>query len=356
MDGRELLQLFHYQMFIILKKFIEKLVTGHKDFKNNDYRMDISVFVNDMDEDILGSAIIYKYLKNEKTNSILPSKAIMQINSKFLAKDKKNKINIRLFQTLFHELIHCLGFGYWELFPKNFLVDKKIIGVYQNILNNPELLELPMTKDSSHYSSYNLPIVKNNKLFSILPALKYEILSDSDTEINVFTKLTATILESIGYKIDTSLCDEYPITPLAKKLEIEYTTPSPNHFANGYEKYIILLKNGDEKVSGIECFSVCENAEYIIENKHMYDIYCVSNLDISKKFLLGEKEGINYLEKHIKIVPNSLTPNLFFLVSSITFGGIPFVKISSDNTLNYSTCFNKNSLKKNIEEFIGCSQ
>ena len=33
MDGRELLQLFHYQMFIILKKFIERLVIGIKIFE-----------------------------------------------------------------------------------------------------------------------------------------------------------------------------------------------------------------------------------------------------------------------------------------------------------------------------------
>ena len=90
MDGRELLQLFHYQMFIILKKFIERLVIGHKDFQNSHYTIDIMVFVNDMDKNELGSAMIYKYLKNEKTNSILPSKAIMNINNKFLSKDKNN--------------------------------------------------------------------------------------------------------------------------------------------------------------------------------------------------------------------------------------------------------------------------
>ncbi len=356
MDGRELLQLFHYQMFIILKKFIERLVIGHKDFRESNYTIDIMVFVNDMDKNELGSAMIYKYLKNEKTNSILPSKAIMNINNKFLSKDKKNKVNIRLFQTLFHEIIHCLGFGYWELFQGNILSDKKIIGLYCNIFNINEFDELPMTKDRSHYSSYNLPIVKNGKLWSILPAMKYELLSDSDTDINVFTKLTANILELIGYKINNYLCDEYPLTPLGKKLEIEYSTPSENHFANGYEKYIIILRNGNEKVSGIESFSVREGTEYIIQNKHNYEIYCVSKLDASKKYLLGEKEGVEYFEKHIKIVPNGQTPNFFFLVSSITFGGIPFIKIKMDDKLNYLNCYNPNSLKRCIEEFIGCSQ
>jgi len=356
MDGRELLQLFHYQMFIILKKFIERLVIEHKDFRDSHYTIDIIVFVNDMEKNELGSAMIYKYMKNEKTNSILPSKAIMHINNKFLSKDKKNKINIRLFQTLFHEMIHCLGFGYWELFPRNILSDKKILGVYRDIYNNHELEELPMTKDRSHYSSYNLPIVKNGKLSGILPALKYELLSDSDTDINVFTKLTANILELIGYKINNYLCDEYPFTPLGKKLELQYSTPTPNHFANGYEKYIIILKNGNESVSGIDCFSVREDAEYIIQNKHNYEIYCVSKMDTSKKYLLGEKEGVEYFEKYIRIVPNAETPKFFFLISSITFGGIPFVKFSADNKLNYSNCYNPNSLTKCIEEFIGCCQ
>lgn len=356
MDGREHLQIFHYQMFIILKKFIEKLVIGHKDFMNAHYTIDIMVFVNDMDKNELGSAIIYKYFKNDKTNSILPSKAIMQINNKFLSNDKKNKINIKLFQTLFHEIIHCLGFGYWELFTGNILSDKKILGIYRDIFNNHELEELPMTKDRSHYSSYNLPIIKNGKLWDILPALKYELLSDSDTDINVFTKLTSNILELIGYKINNYLCDEYPFTPLGKKLEIEYSTPTPNHFANGYEKYIIILKNGNESVSGIECFSVRESTEYIIQNKNNYEIYCVSKMDTSKKYLLGEKEGVEYFEKYIRIVPNKLTPNIFFLVSSITFGGIPFVKIAIDDKLNYFNCYNPKSLKKCIEEFIGHSQ
>jgi len=325
-------------MFIILKKFIERLVIGHKDFRDSHYMIDIMVFINDMNKNELGSAMIYKYLKNEKTNSILPSKAIMQINNKFLSKDKKNKINIRLFQTLFHELIHCLGFGYWDFFKGNIVSDSNLLGIYRNIFNNHELEELPMTKDRSHFSSYNLPIVKNGKLTGVLPALKYELLSDSDTDVNVFTRTTVNILELIGYKINNYLCDEYPFTPLGKKLEIEYSNPTPNHFANGYEKYIIILKNGNEKVSGIDSFSVREGIEYIIQNNHNYEI------------------GVEYFEKYIKIVPNGATPNYFYLVSSITFGGIPLIKIPEDHKVNYSNCYNPNSLSKSIEEFIGYSQ
>jgi hypothetical protein len=359
-DGTEFLKLFHYQMFIILKKFVEKVVIGHKNFKDNHYIIDIMVFVNDMNIKELGSAMIHKYVKNDELDLILPTKAIMRINKKFLSKEKKDKINIKLIQTLFHELIHCLGFGYWELFGKemgisknrNIIDNPKILSIYHSIFNNESFTKIPMTKDNSHYSSYNLPIVKNGKLWSILPALKYELMSDNDTDINVFSKLTASILEMIGYKINYFLCDEYPFTHMAQKLEIEYGKPSVNHFAYGYEKYIILLKSENIKVSGIENFAMRENTEYIIINNHHYEIYCVSQLDDDDKYLLGKKEGIEYSSNEIRIIPNRLTPNLFFIVSSITFGGIPIVKITCNDNLNYSNCYNNNSLKKSIEEFI----
>ncbi len=358
MDGRETLKLFHYQMFIILKKFVEKLIVGHKNFNDNNFGIDIMVFVNDMNIKELGSAMIHKYIKNSEEQLILPTKAIMRINKKFLSKEKKDKINIKLMQTLFHELIHCLGFGYWELFAKNknIFENQKILDVYKKIFNNCELKDLPMTNDKSHYSSYNLPVIKNGKIWSILPALKYEILSDNDTDINVFSKLTATILEVIGYKINYYLCDEYPITPMFNKLSIEYSNPTPNHFAHGYEKYILLLRYENIKVSGIDCYSMQENTEYIIENNHSYEVFCVSKLDANEKYLLGEKEGFEYFEKYIRIVPNNITPTLFFIVSSITLGGIPIIKIGIDDYINYKNCYNKNSLKKSIEEFIGYSQ
>jgi len=354
MDGKEHLKLFHYEMFVILKKFVEKLIIGYKNFKENNFVIDIMVFVHDMNIKELGSAMIHKYIRNPEEQLILPTKAIMRVNKKFLSKEKKDKINIKLMQTLFHELIHCLGFGYWELFAKNknLLENSKILDIYKKIFNNFELHKLPMTEDKSHYSSYNLPIIKDGKLWSILPALKYELLSDNDTDINVFSKLTATILEVMGYKINNYLCDEYPITPLLNKLTIEYSNPTPNHFANGYEKYILLLRHQDTKISGIDCYSMQENTEYIIENNHNFEVYCVSKLNENDKYLLGEKEGFEYFENHIRIIPSNFTPTLFFIVSSITFGGIPIIKIRQDENINYNNCYNKNSLKKSIEEFI----
>lgn len=354
MDGKEHLKLFHYEMFILLKKFVEKLIVGYKNFKENNFGIDIMVFVNDMNIKEFGSAMIHKYIKNPEEELILPTKAIMRLNKKFLSKEKNDKINIKLMETLFHELIHCLGFGYWELFSKNKNIyeNSKILDVYKQIFNNYQLENIPLISDKSHYSSYNLPVIKDGKLWSILPALKYELLSDNDTDINVFSKLTATILEVIGYKINFYFCDEYPITPLLHKLSIEYSSPTPNHFANGFEKYIMLLRHEDTKVSGIDCYSMQENKEYIIENKHNYEVFCVSKLNVNEKYFLGEKQGFEYFENYIRIIPNNFTPALFFIVSSITFGGIPIIKIRQDNHINYENCFNKNSLKKSIEEFI----
>jgi hypothetical protein len=278
----------------------------------------------------------------------------MRVNNKFLSKEKNNKINVKLMQTLFHELIHCLGFGYWELFGKNnnIFKDRKILDVYRKIFNNNKLKEIPLTKDKSHYSSYNLPIIKNGKIWSILPALKYELLSDNDTDINVFSKLTATILETIGYKINYYLCDEYPFTRMAQRVYVEYGNPTSNHFAHGYEKYILLLRNGNTKVSGIDCYSMNENIEYIIHNSYDYEIFCVSKLDADEKYLLGKKEGVEYFEDHLRIIPNSKTPSLFFIVSSITYGGIPIIKVSMDDNINYLNCYNNHSIKKIMDEFI----
>ena len=84
-----------------------------------------------------------------------------------------------------------------------------------------------------------------------------------------------------------------------------------------------------------------EGTEYIIENSHNYEIYFISKLDTSKKYLLSEKEGVEYFERYIKIVPNGATPNYFFLVSSITFGGIPLIKIPQDHKVNYC-CHDEN--------------
>ena len=367
MEGKSYLKNFHYQMFLILKKFIEKLILSHKHFRESHYVLDVFVFVNNMKEEHLGSAMIHKYVKNEENDLILPTKAVMKINQRFLSKKQKDKINVKLMQTLFHELLHCLGFGYWDLFGKN-LTTKNLVShgstvknvmtipkttnIYRNFIKDGDLLGVPLTEDGTHYNTFNIPVTKNGKLFGVLPGMKYELMSNNDTELNVFTKLSASVIEALGYQINYYLCDDYPFTPIPQKLEIEYAKPSKNHFANGYEKYVVILKNGKNTLTGIETFSMKENTEYIIKNRHSYSIYIVSALEENEKYLLGEKEGIMYKDNEVIITPNTKTPSLFYVISSITFAGIPIVKIAALDNVNYKNCFNHNSLKKLMDEFI----
>ena len=48
-----------------------------------------------MDIKELGSTMIHKYIRNPEEQLILPTKAIMRINKKFLSNKKKDKINIK---------------------------------------------------------------------------------------------------------------------------------------------------------------------------------------------------------------------------------------------------------------------
>ena len=352
-EGQHLLKRFHFKMFLILKKFIEKLITNHKSIKHQKFNLDILIFTLKMNDQELGSAHIHKYIKDD--NKILPTKALMKINSNYLSDFKKDIVNLRLIQTLFHELIHCLGFGYWELFnKKEFIINKNInlpkgLYYYKKIIGNYELPSIPMSEET-HFSNFNKPIIKDNKIIGILPGLKYEIMSVNDTYINIFSKITAGILEELGYTVNYHLCDNYYFTALPDKLYIEYSHPTPNHFAHNLEKYILLLKSDNVIVSGIETFSMLVDTTYTIINKHEFDVYVVSELGEEEKFLLTEEQGVVYNDKEIMITPNFNTPNIFYIVSSITFAGIPIVKREED--INNINCFNKQSLKRLIDIFI----
>lgn len=367
MEGRNFLKIFHLQMFVILKKFIEKLIHGHRQISDSKYVVDIFVFVTPMKENELGSAMIHKYVRNDDTNLILPTKAIMKINKRYLSNSVKDKVNIKLMQTLFHELFHCLGFGYWELFNKNFaesiissnglnalnvLNNENTLNNYKNIFRTNHFIGVPMNSEKTHFNTFNVPILKNGKLFGVLPGLKHEIMSNNDSDLNVFTKVSASILEELGYNVNYNLCDEYPFSPLPDELSVEYTKATNNHFANKLEKYIMLLKNGKVMLSGIETFSMKQNREYTIKNRHSYSLYVVSALEENEEYLLREEEGVTYKDNELVIRPNTKTPNLFYIVSSITFGGIPIVKEPDLLNVNNVNCYNKNSLRRLMEDFM----
>jgi len=370
MEGKNFLKLFHFQMFLILKKFMEKLIIGHNQFQGNHYLLDIFVFVCDMKDDQLGSAMIHKYVKNEENNVILPTKAVLKLNHKKISNKRNDKINIRLMLTLFHELAHCLGFGYWDLFGKNLCYSKinssndasitadnvlniqKTNSYYKSYFKNEFILGIPMTNDRTHYNIYNVAVTKNGKLFSVLPGLKYELMSNNETDVNVFTKISASILEALGYHINYKLCDEYPYINLPETMTVEYGKVSANHFANGVEKYIVLLKHKNLTISGNETFSMKENVEYRIKNNHSYSLFVVSALEEDERYLLTEKDGVSYSANELIIRPNSKTPDMFFIVSSITFGGIPVVKQTSLSEISLENCYNKSSLKNMITEFV----
>ena len=366
MEGKTFLKSFHYQMFLILKKFIEKLIVSHNNFKESHYVLDVFVFVVPMKEKHLGSAMIHKYVKNEENDLILPTKAVMKINQRFLSSNAKDEINCKLIQTLFHEMLHCLGFGYWDLFGKNMTAEtykvnnieisnimnyEKTVSIYRNLLKTNSLQGIPLTKDMSHFSTYNRAVLKDGKLFGVLPGMKYELMGDNDTGLNVFSKLTASVIEGLGYQVNYNLCDEYIYSPLPHKLEINYTKPSENHYAKGLEKYVVILQNGQTKLSGIDTYCVNENTEYVINNRHSYSVYVVSALEDDEKYLLGEKEGVYYNDTNVVISPNNRTPNLFYIVSSITFAGVPIIKVQP-NAVNSKNCYNHNSLKRLMEEFV----
>ena len=115
MDGKEHLKLFHYEMFVILKKFVEKLIVGYKNFKENNFGIDIMVFVNDMDIKELGSAMIHKYIRNPEEQLILPTKAIMRINKKFLSNKEFNFIRLKFFFFKNSSSVNRARFIFWYM-------------------------------------------------------------------------------------------------------------------------------------------------------------------------------------------------------------------------------------------------
>ena len=57
-----------------------------------------------------------------------------------------------------------------------------------------------------------------------------------------------------------------------------------------------------------------ENKEYKIKNNHSFSLYVVSALEEDEKYLLGEKEGVSYLDNMLIINPNGKTPSFVYSI------------------------------------------
>lgn len=356
-EGRDLLKKFHLKILLILKKFMEKFIY---DFKNNfikkKYNIDILVHTVKMNVYELGSATILKYIKDDN-NSIIITSSLLNINSLNLTSHKNDPKNILLAETLLHELIHSLGFGYWDMFLKsnlisnNSIISNNINKNFQKIIKYPINHGIPLSYDNTHINIYNKPIIKDNKIIGIIPALKYEIMSNNDTTINFLSKISASILSELGYSIDYSLCDEYSFTKLPTSISIEYTLPTTNHFANNFEKYILLFKKNEILMSGIETFSLNINQKYVIKNNYEYKIFIVDSLDEKNYKILNENDGVTNYSNGLTFIPKK--EGMFYIVSNITFAGIPIIVNNSLKT--YEECFNKQSIRNIVKSLIHIS-
>ena len=356
--------IFHYKLIGIIKKYFEYMISRNSKYKK--FNLNIYVKITKMTSNEIGSTKIKNHVEAIDDQLSLPKEAILRLNKNKLTKNPKDPLNIDFVMLLFHELLHCYGFGYWNLmdiknykktYYENFnnsvysvddiFYSLDMMYFYNNLFNCNQLISCPMEK-GSHFSENNRLILRNAKPYKILPSLNNELMCLNKNKYNCLSIISAGALEAIGYNVDFSLCDKYYIDPLALNTQINYTKISRNHYYNGHSKHMLILSNKDEIFVGNKTYSIEIGRTYTFYNNHEWSIYVMKSLFDDEKYYCSEKEGVRYYNDRVIITPNNHTPEIIYIVSSITFGGVPLVVRTNDYNEEHSI---QNLFKSLLESF-----
>jgi len=350
-----------YQYIILyIKRYLESLIVENTKIKS----IDILIIYFKLYNNILGQTRILEY------NGYLPKRAELKINENY-------KKNINYFQfcgTVLHELIHCLGFGFWErnnnIKMKNFIsntkyincvdsaiIDNKLVNRYKLLLKIPDLNVNYFPLDYSKSGH----LLSNNKCFCepeikyIFPSTNLELMSEDEDKINVLTKLTARVLELYDYKLDYSLLDKYPTIEIPQKSLIRYSKISKrNCFYDNEQKNIseIWLESEDKIIySNIQIYYVIENKKYEIYWDH-FPIGILNGIIINKNNICGTKEGIKLEENKLMMEINNYFPKIALLFSCFTNAGIILLKIPEKEYISLKESINNKSPIIFVKNFI----
>ena len=201
--------------------------------------------------------------------------------------------------------------------------------LYNNILNCNGLIACPLEK-ISHLSDKNRLILRNSKPYKILPGLNNELMCLNKNQYNCLSLVSAAALESIGYDVDYSLFDKYYIDQLCNVASVNYTKIVSTHFYKDYAKHMLILTTPNNIYTGEYTYSIEIGKSYTFYNKHEWIVYIMSALVDDEKYHCSKNEGVTYFNDRVILTPNEDTPEIIYLVSSITFGGIPLVKKTND--------------------------
>jgi len=335
----------HFDILNIIKNFLNNFISSHRFFYNQKYYIDINIAIKQKENKIIGEALLKDVIVNYDKKYFLPISSYLYINEKYIKPNKNAPENLTLAQTILHELIHCMGFGYFQCAKNNSTINidvsndqcallcsdrlKNIFYDTYNIITNG----IPLDKKLGHFNYFNNIVLKNNEPFSIIPGIHYELMNTSDNEYNCLTIFTATVLYELGYEINFSLIDKIPLNHLPFDSNIFVCKMDVNHFLYNNILYptdhSIIIYTCDllEKIElyhDYKNLKIFKNCVYTLQFDINSNIKIIENLNdnIYEKCLTND-HGIFEEPGKIVIIPNDKTPKLFFIVSEKTLAGIP---------------------------------